>query len=993
MIEEGSVIAFGDSLFHLDCFICAKCQTTVDYNSNLLLLTDGRPVCENCAYNCTACKETIRDEAVMTGEEAYHADCFKCINCRKKINDLVYTQTSKRRAEKLRRREEREKQKSQTRQFSQDTQYQSFHTTTQRQPRFGGLSPSNLPNRHASRVFDPQTVADSMQTQQRMRVPLEARMRNDQDHRVRQDSLLTPERSPPTPARSRSSSVDIITKTRLNNLLGPNHLPHNTAPTPTPSRSDVISGTKTHPPPSKSLLPISNTRQRFSSMPAPLQISPMEKSKSVPDTIYRMYAESTTEVQLMPASPLEFSLPEISSLNLSFFDDDSSDLLNLTKTLGASLSFSNESSDPGFKPTFDSRSSVNINKASELLRTSLNLSTYDKVPTSPLPRISSEESDESVSTDRAYVLKLQSDLKSTNSRLTVMETNFNRIKDASKSALEEFTRAKEEFAKETALRQQYESTASQLQQQLVIIQQAQSLNRNQFVGVVKEDIERIVRVRIELDKSCNELKECRTTLSNDIEELLLKSQAPTPMSSEKATMYLNEQQKALLAEIRSLNHERDSLKTETRTLSKARDEVIHEMVMLNTKNAELSTMNNDLSRRMTEREREAAAIMAGTSFLNSPSPSRSTELHSPVPMQRKYSDTTVERKVAARDSFNGTQAPKMFKIKKKNGGTIFGKRGGKNNKTDPAVTIYGEARSGINNISNPNGRTVVKPQASQQTLQNTLLQNTQQDGHAFQPTSFLRPTKCDACGEKMWGLSELRCQCCGYITHAKCLSHVPQLCHASTTSTLDLFGASELDLRQPVSMFGNSLIAQVEQEERSIPILVETCITAVEARGMDYEGIYRKSGGAAQIRAIQLAFDQGKPVNLSDDDEFNDICAITSVLKHYFRELPDPLLTYELYPKFIDAVSMNFGLAKIDKFFELLSQLPTANYETLKILCQHLYRVQERNSENLMTTKNLAMVFGPTLMQDRDASRDLLDMNYKNATIEFIINQASEVFS
>ncbi|KAL0091204.1 hypothetical protein F4703DRAFT_1408248 [Phycomyces blakesleeanus] len=132
MIEEGSVIAFGDSLFHLDCFICAKCQTSVDYNSNLLLLTDGRPVCENCAYNCSACKETIRDEAVMTGEEAYHADCFKCINCRKKIDDLVYTQTSKgiyctpchekRRAEKLRRREEREKQKNQSRQLSQDTQ-------------------------------------------------------------------------------------------------------------------------------------------------------------------------------------------------------------------------------------------------------------------------------------------------------------------------------------------------------------------------------------------------------------------------------------------------------------------------------------------------------------------------------------------------------------------------------------------------------------------------------------------------------------------------------------------------------------------------------------------------------------------------------------------------------------------------------------------------------------------------------------------------------
>jgi hypothetical protein len=31
----------------------------------------------------------------MTGDEAYHADCFRCVECNKKIDDLVFTQTSK----------------------------------------------------------------------------------------------------------------------------------------------------------------------------------------------------------------------------------------------------------------------------------------------------------------------------------------------------------------------------------------------------------------------------------------------------------------------------------------------------------------------------------------------------------------------------------------------------------------------------------------------------------------------------------------------------------------------------------------------------------------------------------------------------------------------------------------------------------------------------------------------------------------------------------
>jgi Rho-type GTPase-activating protein 1/2 len=98
----------------------------------------------------------------------------------------------------------------------------------------------------------------------------------------------------------------------------------------------------------------------------------------------------------------------------------------------------------------------------------------------------------------------------------------------------------------------------------------------------------------------------------------------------------------------------------------------------------------------------------------------------------------------------------------------------------------------------------------------------------------------------------------------------------------------------------------VEAEGRTIPLLVERCIAAVELRGMDYEGIYRKSGGAAQMRSIQTSFEQGLDPDLTDDDEYNDICAVTSILKQYLRELPNPLMTFELYPQFLESISMYF---------------------------------------------------------------------------------------
>jgi Rho-type GTPase-activating protein 1/2 len=46
-----------------------------------------------------------------------------------------------------------------------------------------------------------------------------------------------------------------------------------------------------------------------------------------------------------------------------------------------------------------------------------------------------------------------------------------------------------------------------------------------------------------------------------------------------------------------------------------------------------------------------------------------------------------------------------------------------------------------------------------------------------------------------------------------------------------------------------------------------------------------------------------------------------------------------------------------------------------------------------MTAKNLAVVFGPTLLRDQDSSRDLLDMNAKNTTVEYIISITPTLFS
>ena len=80
--------------WHIDCFRCNTCNTLLDSDANLLLLGDGSLICNNCTYSCSACGNKIEDLAILTGDQAFCATCFRCRNCKKKIENLKYARTS-----------------------------------------------------------------------------------------------------------------------------------------------------------------------------------------------------------------------------------------------------------------------------------------------------------------------------------------------------------------------------------------------------------------------------------------------------------------------------------------------------------------------------------------------------------------------------------------------------------------------------------------------------------------------------------------------------------------------------------------------------------------------------------------------------------------------------------------------------------------------------------------------------------------------------------
>lgn len=107
---------------------------------------------------------------------------------------------------------------------------------------------------------------------------------------------------------------------------------------------------------------------------------------------------------------------------------------------------------------------------------------------------------------------------------------------------------------------------------------------------------------------------------------------------------------------------------------------------------------------------------------------------------------------------------------------------------------------------------------------------------------------------------------------------------------------------------------------------------------MDYEGVYRKNGGSGQSKVITQLFERGdyEAFDLRDQEQFNDISSVTSVLKTYFRSLPTPLLTYDLHDEFMTAAAVKEPEAKYDALLEAVNKLPNEYYYTLRLLMLHL---------------------------------------------------------
>ncbi|KAI0097742.1 rho GTPase activator Rga [Nemania sp. FL0031] len=1108
ILEEGKAFELAGNRWHLNCFRCNTCGTLLDSDANLLLLGDGSLICNNCTYSCSACGDKIEDLAILTGDQAFCAACFRCRNCKRKIENLRYAKTSQgifcmTCHESLMARRRKKSKAAQAKAREKDG-------SSMVEKSLPALPPNAIPpNAFSNDRVDPESDTPS-------ELPTELSPRPRPSYPRADSDLLSSSRTARSPERpSDHSGLSLPSHTyrpNRNSALFSGgdvtsaaiddqsfFIPVALDPSPAPSTTPRLTS---------EALADTNKRTKdkdYFSVPKQPERKPDSQSSTPHIAFQEKGRQASSEYDNLPSKSLGRKLSKSSKVDKngsskasSVVSDDRSQtpvngksdefkLQDAPKSRKLNNRTNSQQSNP-LQDSIDSQDGGSGRLDKEIVANELNQHLYssDRANT---PRSSQDvrprEEDESRQVDplattpgnvsrpiarkelppsvsrnvNGFTRPSVTDPKPNDSYMaprappvppghsTAQETPGGGVEHKSSPKLPRWSAGgdfsmDEDMARilgtdegsssilrrvSNAVRhgrtnsiessapprashtrsvsETTRTTASPRWPKTPIAEDSVngtghditsplSLTSGDDPALLKRRLRTSEQRVAELERQFNNEKDLKT-LAQKVEEkrktvsvldtqteLMIRQlealagyverakEAKKPVDprdlEESAikdfVQKLEKLKQSMVASLEQLHAERDQLIEERNQAITDRDRARAEFEQLVSKNAQLADLNNDITHQIQERfkNHSDARIQAnGLGIYNhNKGASNHSVSHDNASIQTGTTIVTPEHEEPVLEA-----RPTVIKIGKKN--FTKWKKGSK------AVA---------QNIAKGVDRTVVAFQQPERHPQGMAGENIGlpynmtvtpvESPVSHAPPNNLNRQRADAGRQGFFGFKKA--------------ATIPKQGVATNASTPT---AAE----PPHVLFGSELADRAEYERRQIPSVVTRCIEEVELRGMEMEGIYRKTGGNSQVKSIQEGFDKNENYDISDPDM--DITAVTSVLKQYFRKLPTPLLTYDIYDRILETNTLASDSEKCDHLQNVFNQLPRQHKDCLEFLMFHLSRVASRESENLMTPRNLAVVFAPTIMRDTSIEREMTDTQAKTIAVQFIIENSHSIFS
>ncbi|KAM7412794.1 hypothetical protein PAMA_020261 [Pampus argenteus] len=171
------------------------------------------------------------------------------------------------------------------------------------------------------------------------------------------------------------------------------------------------------------------------------------------------------------------------------------------------------------------------------------------------------------------------------------------------------------------------------------------------------------------------------------------------------------------------------------------------------------------------------------------------------------------------------------------------------------------------------------------------------------------------------------------------------------------------------NVFGVPLIVHVQRSGQPLPLGLQQALRYLRSQCLDQVGLFRKSGVKSRIQALRQ-MNESSPDNVNYEDQ--SAYDVADMVKQFFRDLPEPLLTSKLGETFLHIyqyVPKDQRLQAVQAAIMLMSD---ENREVLQTLLCFLSDVTSSVEENQMTPMNIAVCLAPSLFHLNILKKDNL---------------------
>ena len=98
------------------------------------------------------------------------------------------------------------------------------------------------------------------------------------------------------------------------------------------------------------------------------------------------------------------------------------------------------------------------------------------------------------------------------------------------------------------------------------------------------------------------------------------------------------------------------------------------------------------------------------------------------------------------------------------------------------------------------------------------------------------------------------------------------------------------------TVFGVPLLHNIHRSGQPLPICIQHALAYLRRTALDQVGLFRKPGVRGRIHKLRALCETNPDMELFEDCSAYDVA---DLIKQYFRELPDPLMTMKMSDTFV----------------------------------------------------------------------------------------------